>query len=234
MSTTKILAQPPVYAPTNEGMSLKAIIGLSLASAVVIGAGIHFTNKTIKKNKTNKSLIKSFKDGTPQTIARRIKMAFENNGAWGTDVVKLREIMLSLKSQEQWDKVVIEYGVQYGSNLIDDLKSELTSSENDEMLYIKDSKPLKEGGIVTKLTVYTTWAKRLKSAFDQSYLFFSGTDTNAIRAVFSEVPNQHDFIMTAAMYQKEYRREFLKDLKSELSNSEYNEVMTVIFKKPKK
>lgn len=234
MSSYQTLANPPIYAPSHEGVSLKTMIGLGVAAIVVIGTGVYVIDKKVKKNKTNQSLTKSFTDGTPQTIARRIKMSFENNGAWGTDVVKLREIMLSLKSQQQWDKVVIEYRNQYQRNLIEDMKSELTSSENDEMLYIKDSKPLKDGGTVSKTTTYIAWAKRLKSAFDQSYLFLAGTDKNAIRAVFMEVPNQHDFVMTAAMYQKEYKREFLKDLKSELNGWDYTELMSIILKKPKK
>lgn len=216
-----------------SGMSLKEKLGYGIAATLIVGTSIYFVNRTIKKQKEKKSDKKSFEDGSPQTIAKQIKMTFENDGIIGTDLVKLRYIMGSLKSKEQWAKVLIEYNNQFHSNLLQDMKEELQSSEYDEMLFIKESKPEKEGQIVNKAVLYKNWAKRLKSAFDKTYSIFSGTDEKAIKAVFMEIPTQKDFILMGITYQKEYKTSFIADLKSELETYEYPAFMSIIVKKPK-
>lgn len=226
-------AYPPMIYPSQESMSLKEKLGYGIAISLLAGAGFYFINKAVKKQKAKKSDLKSLDDGSPQTIAKQIKMAFENDGLPGTDLEKLRYIMGSLKTKEQWKQVMTEYSNQFHSNLLQDMKDELESSEYDEMMSIKESKPEKQGQVITKAVLYKNWARRLKSAFDKTYSFLPGTDEKAIKAVFMEIPTQKDFINTGKAYQIEYKSSFISDLKSELEYWEYPTYMTIIAKKPK-
>ncbi len=219
--------------PLQTGMSLKEKLGYGIVAALLLGTGIYVLDKQYKKVIAKKSDLKSFNDGSPQTVAKQIKMAFENDSLPGTDLTKLRYVMSSLKSKDQWAKVVAEYNNQFHSNLLQDMKKELQSSEYDEMLFIKESKPQKEGQAVAKDVLQKNWAKRLKAAFDKTYSFLPGTDETAIKAVFNEIPTQRDFAFVALYYQREYKAKLLDALKSELEYWEYPSYMTLILKKPK-
>lgn len=227
------LLYPTQNYPPQQGMSLKEKLGYGIVATLLLGTGIYIVNKKYQKIIAKKSDLKSFNDGSPQTVAKQIKMAFENNNLPGTDLTKLRYLMSSLKSKDQWAKVVAEYNNQFHTNLLQDMKKELESSEYDEMMFIKESKPQKDGQKVLKEVLYKNWAKRLKSAFDKTYSFLPGTDENAITAVFTEIPSQKDFMQVAFAYQNEYKRGFIIDLKSELLGYEYATFMTLILKKPK-
>lgn len=220
-------------APVSANFSLKEKIAYGIAAGLVIGAGIYFIQRAAKKSKEKKSDSKSFEDGTPQTIAKQIKMAFENDGYPGTDLEKLRAIMIALKSKEQFKQVQDEYENQFHTLLLKDMKGELKSSEYDEMLYIKESKPEKAGGKVLKELLYRNWARRLKAAFDKTYSIFPGTDEKNIKAVFSEIPTQKDFIQTGLAYYRIYKANLITDLKSELEYWEYPDYMKLITLKPK-
>lgn len=220
-------------AASTEGFSLKEKIAIGISAGVVIGAGVYFIYREVKKSKEKKSDSKSFEDGTPQTIAKQIKMAFENDGYPGTDLEKLRAIMLALKSKEQFKQVQDEYEKQFHTLLLQDMKNELKSSEYDEMLYIKESKPDKAGGKVLLDTLYKNWARRLKAAFDKTYTIFPGTDEKNILAVFSEIPTQKAFIQTGLAYYRIYKANLITDLKSELEYWEYPDYMKMIARKPK-
>ena len=77
-----------------------------------------------------------------------------------------------------------------------DLKSELATTEYNEMLAIIAGKPDRISGNykpVITYQQYLSWAKRLKAAFDITYWFVPGTDEPAIKAVFLEIPTQMDF-----------------------------------------
>lgn len=231
---TNALAYPtPISYPPQVGTSLKEKLGYGIAASLILGAGIYFIDRAVKKQKEKKSDLKSFADGSPQTLAKQIKMTFENDGLPGTDLVKLRYLMGSLKSKQQWNQVLTEYDNQFHSNLLADMKKELESSEYDEMMFIKESKPEKAGQKIAKEVLYKNWAKRLKSAFDKTYSFLPGTDENAIKAVFMEIPTQQDFVNVGKAYQREYKSSFITDLKSELEFWEYPNYMNLIVKKPK-
>jgi hypothetical protein len=232
MTNALVYPQQRAY-PEQQGMSLKEKLGYGITASLILGAGVYFINRAVKKQKEKKSDLQSFNDGSPQTIAKQIKMTFENDGLPGTDLIKLRYIISSLKSKEQWNQVLTEYNNQFHSNLLQDMKGELESSEYDEMLFIKESKPEKTGQKIAKEVLYKNWAKRLKSAFDKTYSFLPGTDENAVKAVFMEIPTQQDFVNMGKAYQREYKRSFISDLKSELEYWEYPTYMNLIVKKPK-
>ena len=216
-----------------DGMSLKAKVGYSVLAAATAAGLIWLGNRWIKKEMENKAQSKSFEEGKPETIAKQIKMAFDNDGVWGTDMPKLRSALLSIKSKKQMKEVYDAYSREYHQNLYKDMSNELQSSEYNEVLQIIAAKPDKAGAVTTTSVQYTAWAKRLKAAFDKSYWFIPGTDENAIKAVFVEIPTQHDFIMVGMAYKKEYGDNLITVLKSELELWEYNSYMNIILSKRK-
>lgn len=216
-----------------KSFSVKEKIAYTLLSGLAVGVAIHFTVKAVSTSKANKSDKQSFEDGSPATIAKQIKMAFENDGQFGTDTKKLRFIMTKIKSKEQMTKVESEYEKQFHEKLYRTMQKELQSTEYDEMLQIKEGKPAKDGQKITGEVLYRTWAKRLKAAFDKMYSFIPGTDEEAIKTVLMEIPTQRAFVNVGVAYYKEYKANLITDLKSELQGYEYLTYMKIITDKPK-
>lgn len=215
-------------------LSLREKILYSFIGLGIISGGVVFGRKILKKGIANREEKKSFEDGTAATYAKQLKMAFDNDGWWGTDIEKVRSTMRSIPSKEMFTQVQASYQKLYNANLIADLSDELQSSEYNEMLQIIAQKPDKTGGkLPAAASNYEAWAKRLKAAFDKTYGFFPGTDEAAIKAVFNEMHTQKDFVMTGATYNKLYAADFIKDLKSELELWEYYDYMKIILTKPK-
>ncbi len=215
-----------------EEMSLKSKVGYSFLAVAGFTGLVWLGNKFIKKKVEDKAQSKSFEDGTPQTIAKQIKMAFENDGYWGTDVKALRKVLIDIKSKAQLKQVFDVYTKEYHRNMYKDMSDELQTSQYDEMLQIIAAKPNKVGQVPT-ISQYSAWAKRLKAAFDKTYGFIPGTDEAAIKAVFNEIPTQLDFARVAVAYQKEYGDKLMEALKSELEYWEYPEYMQIIISKRK-
>lgn len=216
----------------NEGLSLKEKIGYSFLAAAGLTGVVWLGSRFIKNKIEDKAHAKSFDDGTPETVAKQIKMAFENDGYWGTDVVKLRAALTNILSRDELDKVYKAYKKEYHRNMYEDMSDELQSSEYNEMLQIIAAKPQKKGQAPTT-SQYTAWAKRLKAAFDKTYAFIQGTDEPAIKAVFNEIPTQTDFIKVGLQYKKEYGDNLITVLKSELEYWEYPDYMKIITSKRK-
>lgn len=216
----------------NDEMSLREkLLWSVLGAAGVTGLAIVVKKFVINKIE-DKAHEKSFEDGTPQTIAKQIKMAFENDGYWGTDVDTLRKVLTEIKSKAQMKKIYDAYTKEYHNNLYKDMSDELQTSEYNEMLQIIAAKPDKEGQAPTT-NQYTAWAKRLKAAFDKTYGFISGTDEKAIKAVFNEIPTQTAFIQVGKAYYKEFGENLITVLKGELEVWEYGDYMKIITAKRK-
>lgn len=216
----------------NDEMSLREkVLWSVLGAAGLTGLAIVVKKFVINKIE-DKAHEKSFEDGTPQTIAKQLKMAFENDGYWGTDVDTVRKVLTEIKSKAQMKKIFDAYTKEYHNNLYKDLSDELQTSEYNEMLQIIAAKPDKEGQAPT-VNQYTAWAKRLKAAFDKTYGFISGTDEKAIKAVFNEIPTQTAFIQVGKAYYKEFGENLITALKGELEVWEYSDYMKIITSKRK-
>ena len=219
---------------TNNDLTLKEKLLYSLIGIGIVSGGIFFGRKLVLKGVANKEEKKSFEDGTPATYAKQIKMAFDNDGWWGTDTEKLRSTLRDIPSKQVFLKVQESYKKLYNSNMITDMSDELQSTEYNEMLQIIGQKPDKTGSAPTAPTLnYEGWAKRLKAAFDKTYAFLPGTDENAIKAVFNEIPTQKAFVMTGVAYNKLYGTNLMTDLQGELELWEINDYMKIILSKPK-
>lgn len=230
------MQKPIPYKHTNEeendGMSLKEKVIWTLLGAAGLTGLVVLTRKVIIKKVEDKAHEKSFEDGTPQTIAKQIKMAFENDGWWGTNTAALRNALRLISSKDEFAKVQKSYQKLYNSNLLKDMSDELQSTEYNEMLQIIAGKPIKKGQAPT-INAYDAWAKRLKAAFDKVYGFMPGTDGDAIIAVFNEIPTQTAFIQTAVSFKKLYGTNMLDDMKAEAEFGQYADWMKIITSKPK-
>jgi isochorismate hydrolase len=123
----------------------------------------------------------------------------------------------------------------YNRNMYADMQGELQSTEYNEMLSIVAEKPQKAGKrtkpvLLTKK--YEEWAKRLKAAFDKTYGPLPGTDEDAIKTVFAEIPTQADFVQVSARYKMLYGTKLDDDLKSESEFGQYSDWMKIITSKP--
>src|SRR6266498_665667 len=78
----------------------------------------------------------------------------------------------------------------------------------------------------------SSYAQKLKMAFENDMWFGWGTDEAAVRNVIRSVPSKDEFKKVINSYQKLYARSLMMDLKEELTTSEYNEMLAIIAGKP--
>ena len=196
-------------------VSFAIVLGISVVALIAIKFAASKMRKMVAHGEENQS----FGRDEHATWAKQLKMAFDNDGWWGTDEVKVRQALRSIPSKEDFRKVQISYRRLYkGRNLIEDMTDELKSSEFNEMLAIIQAKPekakdAKEGGIYDP----HGWAKRLYNAMSYYYMgFIPGTDEDAIKAVFSEMESKRAFYDTKQAYQQLYGEDMEDELDGDL------------------
>jgi hypothetical protein len=216
-----------------ESFTLKEKISYTLFGIVVVGGSFLIGRSAIRKYRSTNEQNKTFEDGSDDTYAKQIKMAFHNDGWYGTNVDELRRILLLIASKKDFDKVVKAYSKLYNNSMMKDMSDGLDSTEYQEMLSIIAAKPDKKGSPVNMLTKYTQWAKRLKAAFDKTHGPFPGTDRSAIKAVFYEIPTQTEYANVGAAYYNLYHSNLDDDLHGELHFWEISDFTGIITSKPK-
>jgi hypothetical protein len=217
------------------GFTLKEKVQYSLLGIVVLGGVVIIGRNLVKKTEANNEQKKTLEEGSVPTYAKQVKMAFANDGWPGTDKNSLRQVIRDIPSKSEFRKVMDSYQRLYNSSLLGDMQKGLKSTEYNEMLYTVSAKP--EVYNPNQPQTVTTeqlqgWAKRLKAAFDITYGPFPGTDEQAIKSVFLEIPSQAVFNQVGTVYKSLYGSELLTDLKSELEFWEYGPMMQVISSKP--
>jgi hypothetical protein len=223
---------------TDNGRSTATVLKYSLLGILVLGGGALAVRSIIRKSRANSEEMKTYEEGAEATFAKQIKMAFDNDMAfgWGTDEEKLRAIVRAIPSREAFVNVMKSYQKLYNRSMMRDMQDELGSTEYNEILYILAAKPERGNTLLPPaltLPQYQSWAKRLKTAFDITYGPFPGTDEDAIKAVFIEIPTQAAYAQVGVEYNKLFGRNLTKDLDSELEFWEKNTMMEIITKKPK-
>ncbi len=222
----------------DDQFTVEEKIKYGLLGLIVIGGSFFIGRSLVRKARATAEEKKTYLEDSPATYAKQIKMAFENDmwWGWGTNEEALRKTVVAIPSKEEFRKVISSYQKLYARSLMADMQNELTTSEYNEMLAIIAAKPPTGTSTVTATTPsgqqYQTWAKRLRAAFEISYWFIPGTDEDAIKTVFMELPTQADFWQTATAYKKLFADDLVKDLKSELEFWEYTPMMEIILKKP--
>ncbi len=212
-------------------MSAKEVLLYTAGSMLLLGGGFFLVRKIIRTASERNVEKKSLEEGTPETYAKGLKMAFENDGWPGTNMIEVRRILTQIPNKEFFESVRKKYQERYHQPLTSDLSTELQSSEYKEVISIIAAKPSKKSGTAVTYN-YLAWAKRLKAAFEKEYGFMPGTDEPAIKQVFFEIPTQEAFLKVAEAYLKEYNTSLISDLKSELEIWEYPDYMKIITNKP--
>jgi hypothetical protein len=222
----------------NEGLSTAEAIKYGLMGFLVLSGTFFVGRSLVRRARADNEEKKTYVEGAEATFAKQIKMAFDNDMAfgWGTDEEKLRGIIRAIPSQDAFGRVVNSYQKLYNRSMMRDMQEELSTTEYNEMLAIIAAKP-KSGSTLLPPALspaqYLSWAKRLKAAFDITYGWFPGTDNDAIKAVFMEIPTQAAYKQVGLYYEKEYGSNLQKDLNSELEFWEKGTMMDIINKKPK-
>jgi hypothetical protein len=222
----------------HDDFTLKEKLTYGIVGLVVLSGSFFIGRSIVRKARATSEQKKTYEDGNSAAFAQQLKMAFENDNyfEWGTDEEAVRSVIRKIPSKDEFKKVINSYQKLYARSLMADLKSELATTEYNEMLAIIAGKPDKiTWGYKPTIGIqqYQAWAKRLKAAFDITYWFVPGTDEDAIKSVFMEIPTQGDFQKVALAYQREYGNDLISDLKSELEFWEYGPMMDIINKKPK-
>lgn len=112
-------------------------LGVGAATGLFLVAR-HFIKKAI----TNSSEKHSLEEGDPATFAKQLKMAFDNDMAfgWGTNEKQVLQVFNDIPSKSMYSKVQREYSRLYGRSLNADLEEELSSDEYNELIRILNAK----------------------------------------------------------------------------------------------
>ena len=200
-----------------------AIIKLAIALGVSVVAIIvvKFVQSKIQDIRANQAESGSFGKDKNDTWAKQFEMAFANNNwfDWGTDENLIRRTLIAIPSKNDFEKVKKSYtALTKGGNLIARLTKELRTTEYNEMLAIMDSKPQKAKDAGAIIYDPYNWAKRLYNAMSIYYGgVIPGTDEDAIKAVFAEMPSQKAFKDTEQAYQIKYHASLADDLDGDLN-----------------
>ena len=223
---------------THDEFTLKEKLTYGIISVVVLGGSFFIGRSLIRKARSTSEEKKTYEESNPASYAQKLRMAFENDNYfnWGTDEETVRQVMRTVPSKDEFKKIINSYQKLYARSLMMDLKKELATSEYNEMLAIIAGKPDKIGAnYIPQIgqQQFLAWARRLKAAFAISYWFIPGTDEDAVKAVFMEIPTQAAFEQVAVAYKKENGNDLISDLKSDLEFWEYGPYMEIINNKPK-
>ena len=215
-----------------ERFTVKEKVVYSIWGSVIAGGFFLIGRKMIKNKRSNNENDKSFEEGTAANYAKQVKMALHNDGWWGADTVALRNTLIQIPSQDEYQKVIKSYDKMNGGSMIADMSSELKTTELDEMNAIINAKPKKTGDRTDLSVMYGEWANRINSALSKTWGFFSDPDTDAIKAVFYEIPIQSDYLKVGSVYQSQYHNDLDSDLKSKLNSGDYSALTAIINSKP--
>ena len=209
-----------------------------IGSGLIVGSVLFFTGRHFYRvQQSKKTETKSLNDGSPENYAKRLKMAFDNNGFWGTDMDEVRKVFTEIPTQEDFVKVADKYAELTKQNkgaFFKDLTDELTTSEYYEMQSILKGKPLKKGiKAVFDLNFATSVSHRIKAAFDYTIIGMPSTDKGALEKALREIPTLYAFAMVKYAYKKEYGHEIETDLNSELDAFDFS-WKAIIYTKPVK
>lgn len=194
---------------------------IALTTVAVGGIAFLIARQIVRNQKALKTQKQSFGNNKHATWAKQLMQAFDNDMWWGmgTNEELIRQVMREIPSKEDFDKVDDKFReMTKGGSLIETMSEELSSTEYEEMLAIKNSKPAKAKDAKPGGRIYDPkgWAKRLHAAISYYYGWFPGTDEEAIKAVFAEFPSYQAYKDTKVQYQIMYHADLASDLDGDL------------------
>lgn len=211
---------------------------VAYAGGTLLVGGIAFvaTRHLLRKTKAGKAEKETLNEGTPENFAKRLKMAFDNDGWWGTNVVEVRKVFTEIPDLSTFSVVSKKYEEltkQSKGALYRDLEEELTSSEYYEIQSMLKSKPPKPGQKpVFNWNAAYAMVHRIKAAFNYTILGMPSTDKGALESALNAIPSLYAFAMVKVAYKKEYGREIEADLDSELDVFDFS-WKKIVYSKPR-
>ncbi len=130
--------------------------------------------------------------------------------------------MATLRSGELTTREKLQYGL-IGVIVLGGAAILVSSMIRKSRANVEERKTMEDGSAAT-------FAKQLKMAFENDG--WPGTDEEAIRNVLRKIASKEDFKQVMDSYQRLYNESLLRDLKDELTTSEYNEMLAIISAKP--
>lgn len=203
-----------------------------LAAGGTIGLGV-LTYWLYRKVVSTGEEKKAFNADSPTAYAKQIKQGLDNNNWPGADTVTVRSAIVSIPDKATMRKVSKSFNKLYGTPLGTALQDGLKTTEYTEMMAIIRTKPEKQGK-GKEQTIYDplAWAERLNAAVNYEWWGIGwGTDTDAIKQVFKEIPSQKAWEDIKDAYREEYQTEVEDDLDDDIDSDEYD-YRAVIAKKP--
>ncbi len=100
--------------------------------STALGLGVFFAGRALWRSlKRNIREGQILKEGNPASFATQLKMAFENDNAfgWGTDEEAVYRTLEQIPDTSMMRRVQRAYKDLFGKNLASDLKSELSTQE---------------------------------------------------------------------------------------------------------
>lgn len=125
--------------------ALKAtVIYSGLGLGVATGA-FFLIRHLIKRSKKKGAESRSAEEGDPNTFAKQLHMAFQNDNyfGWGTSTEQVLQVFNAIPSKRMYEKVQKAYFNLYGKSLNADLEDELSTSEYNTVVRILASKKVK-------------------------------------------------------------------------------------------
>ena len=214
------------------GLTIKEKVVYSVWGTLIAGGFFLIGRKIVKSKRSDNEEDKSFADGTTASYAKGIKMALHNDGWWGADTGQLRNVLAQIPSQEEYQKVIKSYDKMNGGSMLADMGSVLKTTELLEMNAIINAKPKKTGDNVDVSVKYSEWANRINAAINKTWGIFPDADTDAVKAVFNEIPTQPDYLNVASAYQSIIHNTMDSDLKDKLHSWDYTSLTAIINSKP--
>lgn len=186
-------------------------IAYSLGGLIVVAGTTKALQWWLRKKQGEQALQDATEEGSHESYANALHLAFLNDGLWGTSVEVVRRTIIAIPTFTDWEKVFTAYKrITKGRSLLFDMKNELTTTEWTEMLAIINSKPLTRHDAPQYRP--DLWAERLYQAMIYTWLGLPQTDEDAIKAVLLEMPDQTAWNDTKTAY----FQKFGADLKDEL------------------
>jgi hypothetical protein len=129
-------------AESQKIQNLKTVVIYSTLGAGTATGLFFLVRYFYKKTRANVSQKHSLEEGDPATLAKQLKMAFDNDNylGWGTNEKMVTKIFNELPSKSMYTKVQKEYFNLYGRSLNADLEEELDSDEYNELIRILNAK----------------------------------------------------------------------------------------------
>jgi len=193
------------------------VIGFSLG-AIGLAVTYFYIRKKILQKRADEEEKKALDEGEPALYAQQIKMAFENDGYgwWRSDIAMLRQIIEDIPSKQVFRQVNDSYVRLFpGRSMIRDMKTNLKSTEYDEIQLLVNAKP-ETAAFDTKDIKYKRWARRLRDAFKLHYGLYNSNDNGAVETVFNEIPSKYEYKKVVAAYKALYHTDLESDYKSEV------------------